>query len=88
MPGLGTIKLVQQCIGTGLKQQAGGVDLAHGSDHSLLSPEVDSSGSAAGHTSRLKEKVSTHATELVLERPGFSGRVITLLDNSSSHVAD
>ena len=58
MPGLGTIKLVQQCIGTGLKQQAGGVDLAHGSDHSLLSPEVDSSGSAAGHTSRLKEKVS------------------------------
>ena len=30
----------------------------------------------------------THATELVLERPGFSGQVITLLDNSSSHVAD
>ena len=30
----------------------------------------------------------SHATELVLERPGFSGRVITLLDNSSSHVAD
>ena len=30
----------------------------------------------------------THATELVLERPGFSWPSYHRLDNSSSHVAD
>ena len=48
LPGLGTIKLALALEVMVLKQQSGGVDQEHGSDHSLLSPEVDSSGPAAG----------------------------------------